>query len=134
MSGDSSRISFDAAEHAADARQQLGRVERLDDVVVRADREPLELVGRQPAGRQDDHRDGGGPRVLAELPRELEPVDVGHHHVGEDQVGRLPPDQVERLLTVVRDPHAEPGGGELDLEQPGDERVVVDDEEVLAHR
>ena len=121
-----------ATQDPADPGQQLRGVERLDDVVVRADREALELVGREPARGEDDHRDRRGSRVLAEQARELEAVDVRHHHVGHDQVGRVRPDQVERLLPVVRDPDPIAGRGELDLEETRDERVVIDDEQLLA--
>src|SRR4029079_3048742 len=43
-------------------------------------------------------------------------------------------DEVDRLLAVVGDPDLIAGGGQFDLEQPGDEGVVVDDEELPAHR
>src|SRR5204863_3327169 len=43
-------------------------------------------------------------------------------------------DKLERLLAVVRDPDSVAGGSQLDLKEPGDERVVVDDEQLLAAR
>ena len=70
-----------------DAREELDRVERLDDVVVGARGEPEHLVGRQRLGGQHDDRRVRRLRVPAKALRDLEPVDPRHHHVEQDQVG-----------------------------------------------
>ena len=79
-------------------------------------------------------RHGGGARVLTETAGELEAVHVRHHHVGQDEVGAPLLGELERLDAVARDAHVVAGGPQFDLEQPCDERIVVGDEETLAHR
>ena len=51
------RCATAAPEHRLDPGDELPRAERLRDVVVRADREPDELVDLLGPGRQQDHRD-----------------------------------------------------------------------------
>ena len=121
-----------AAEHAADPREELGSVEGLDDVVVRPDREPLELVGGQAPGGEHDDRHGGGPGVLPKPAGQLESVHVRHHDVGQHQVGTPFLGGREGERAVARDPDVVSGGAQLDLEQTGDEGVVVDHEQALA--
>ena len=72
--------------------------------------------------------------ILPQRAGELEPVDVGHHHVGDHQVRRIVGDQIDGLLAIVGHTHLVAGRGELDLQQAGDERVVVDDQQLLAAR
>ena len=51
-----------------------------------------------------------------------------------DEVRRILLDQLDRLLPVVGDADLIAGRGQLDLEEPGDERIVVDDEQLLPAR
>src|SRR3712207_5984663 len=75
-------------ELATDARDHLAGRERLDDVVVRPGEQPLDrgLL----AGACGDEHDGHGAqcRVVAELAQEREPVEAGHHHVGQHEIRR----------------------------------------------
>ena len=58
-------------------------MEGLGDVVVGAEVEALCLVGRRALRRQQDDRDRP---LLAKLPHDLDPVEVRHHDVQEDDV------------------------------------------------
>ena len=68
------RLLGRAAQHRADARDQLARLERLDHVVVGADLEPDDAVGRLAPGGEQDHRDvlalrtGGGTATARPRP------------------------------------------------------------------
>ena len=86
----------DPAQHRVDAGDQLGRRERLDDVVVGALAQADEAIGLLAAGGQQDHRDAR-PRSLVQLPHHLDPVDPRQHQVEDDEVG-----------TVQRPPAAAP--------------------------
>src|SRR6185503_19460940 len=100
----------------------------------RADREPLELVRGESPGGEDDHGDRRGARVLTEEAGQLEPVHMRHHHVGDHEVRRVLLNQLDRLFPVVGHADLISGRGQLDLEEPGDERIVVDDEQLLPAR
>ena len=58
-------------------------MERLGDVVVCAEIEPLRLVGGGALGGQQDHRDRTG---FPQLTHHLDAVEVGHHDVQQDHV------------------------------------------------
>ena len=73
-------------EVGVDAGEQLGAGERLDEVVVGPGFEALDRRLLARARRQHDHRQPLRARVLAQAGQQLEAVDVGHHHVGQDEV------------------------------------------------
>ena len=75
-----------AAQQRAQPRLQLAQRERLDEVVVGADVEPLDaVVDRVARGQHQDRRAVAG---RAQPPAHLQPVDPGHRHVEDDRVGR----------------------------------------------
>jgi hypothetical protein len=88
------------------AREQLARRERLDQVVVRAGIESLHARFLSGPGRQKHHRDIAELHIGADRAQQTEAVEAWHHHVGQDQVGRLLVRGAQRRLAV---------GGELDL-------------------
>ena len=88
-----------APQHGRRAGHQLLEAERLLEVVVAAEREPAHLVLGGVAGGEEQHR-----RVVAagpQPPADLEPVEVGQHHVEQDEVGRQLADGVERRAPVA---------------------------------
>ena len=101
-------------------------MERLRDVVVRAQVEALGLVGGRTLGRQEDHRHRP---PLAQLLHHLDAVDVGHHDVQEHHVGaellRLP----QRLFAALGRDDAESLFLEGDRDELRDPRFVVGDED-----
>ncbi len=71
----------------AHAGEHLFLLERLGDVVDRSELEPLHLLdGIAQRGHEDD-RDILSFRTLFEPPAGSKPVQVGHEHVEEDQIG-----------------------------------------------
>ena len=90
--------------HARPAQQgphpglQLQNVEGLGDVVVRPALEADDLVGVLAAG--GEHDDGH----VGELPDAhtgLEPVDLGHHQIQDNEIEGAVPGQLHRLLPVI---------------------------------
>src|SRR5688572_10201438 len=78
------RVSLGAAHDRLDARQQFAPVERLGQVVVRAEAETLGLVVKLGKARQDQDRriDARG----AQAPQHLVAVDVRQHQIEDDDV------------------------------------------------
>ena len=91
-------------ERRPDAGEQVGGGERLDQVVVGARGQPLGRGLLTGAGREDDHRKGGQRRIRAQGREQGEPVELGHHHVGQQQVGRVRARGGQRGGPVARPP------------------------------
>jgi len=74
-----------------------GRLEGFAQVVVAPAAQPLAFVIGPGAGGQKEQRDArrDGVLVLPEAARHLEPVQAGHHHVGDDHVGQVPASGLE---------------------------------------
>ena len=90
------------AEHRLEPRLQLGEVNGLGDVVVRARLEALHLVLGGVERRLHDDRDERQRGVGLDAARDLHAVDARHHHVEQDQIGRRLLDLVERLHAIRR--------------------------------
>ena len=115
-----------AAQQRPQAREQLLALERLDEVVVGADVEPLDARLERVA--RGEHQDRHVVAVLAQAARDVDAVEPREPEVEHDQVGQERVRLVERLHAV---------GGELDvvaveaqraLQDVGDLLVVLDDE------
>ncbi|KIX78571.1 hypothetical protein SF12_08360 [Streptomyces sp. MBRL 601] len=93
-----------AAQHGADAGDQLARGEGLGDVVVGPYLQPDDLVDLAVLGGDHDHRHVG---AAAQLAADLGAGESGQHQVEQDQVGAVALELVEPLG---------PGGRDGDLE------------------
>src|ERR671925_486741 len=109
---------------------QLPEVERLPEEAARAaarrvhDRPLLHL----PA--EHDHGDRAGAEALLHLAQHLPAVDLGHHHVEQDEVGRLLLlERGQALARARRLPHGVALRLEVRTHEPAHARVVVDDED-----
>ena len=109
--------------HAGD---DLGERERLGDVVVAADREPLDLVRGVVPGGEEEHRDVDA--VAAEPLRDRDAVEVREHDVEDDEVGPEVLDPGQRVPTVGRRGDLEALVAERGGHRVGDRRLVVDDQ------
>ena len=114
---------------AGQARPQVGHVERLDQVVVRAVLQPGGGRVLPGAGRQQQHRQVAQQRVGPDLRDQPETVQPRHHHVGEHRVRTPRAGRRERLQPVAGELHlvvvgehlgqvAGEVGAVLDHEQP----------------
>ena len=100
-------------------------MERLGDVVVGAEIEALRLVGGRALGGQQD--DGDRP-ALAQLAHDLDPVEVGHHDVEQDDVRADFLGLGQGLFATAGGDDAEPFFPEGDRDELGDPGLVVGDE------
>src|SRR5258706_1967900 len=88
-----------------DLFEQLGLVERLGHVVLRALAKAPDLVGLLVLGRADDHRDMLGRLLARDRAGRLESVEAGHHHVHEDEIGLLALRALDRLFAAIDQQH-----------------------------
>ncbi len=109
-----------------DARRQLPRRERLDEIVVGTNREaddPVDLLG---AGREHDHV---GIRERPGLPQDFEPVKPGQHDVEHHDVRGALPDHLEAGRAIAGLDHLHPGLLEVGSDELGEWHLVVDDQD-----
>src|SRR6185503_2005092 len=84
---------------------QLGLVERLGHVILRALAKAPDLVGLLVLGRADDDRDVLGRLLARDRAGRLESVESRHHHVHEDEVGLVALRALDRLFAAVDEQH-----------------------------
>ena len=119
----------EARHEALHPRQQLGRMERLDQVVVCAGPQGPHLLLHVPLGREHDDRDVHARGLLgADADGDLVAVEVLQRHVEEDERRDLLLPEAETLGAVTGDDDLEPLLPEGVLEKSLDAGVVVDDE------
>ena len=108
-------------------RQQLARVERLGQVVVRAHLKADDSVGRLGDGGQHDDR----RRILgANVATQLQPALAGQHDVENDEVDLRAAQQRLHFGSVGRYRNAHASLLEEFLQQVANSLVVVDDQYV----
>ena len=78
-----------AHQMRAHARHELTGLERFRDVVVAAHLESAHALLDVAFARHENDRRKLHGRVLAHSPAEFEAVELGHHHVHDDQVRQL---------------------------------------------
>ena len=120
------------AQHRAHARQQFLRIERLGNVIIRADVEAERFLRGLVAARDHDDQQPLGARGRAQAAAHGVAVHVGQHHVEQHQIdlvplGRVQP--IERVLPGVHQAHVIAGLRQQIVEEAGDHFVVVDDED-----
>jgi hypothetical protein len=93
-------------------------------VVVAADGQAGDLVLGGVLGRQEQHRGAGVAR--AEPAGDVEAVQVGQHHVQDDQVGAVALGGGERLQPAGGGGHLEPGQAQAGRQQLKDVGLVLD--------
>jgi hypothetical protein len=80
---------LDAPQQGADARRQLLRAERLDDVVVGAQLEPAHAIRFLAARGEHDDWNRRHRRVLPQRLTHQQPVHARQHEVQQDQIRRI---------------------------------------------
>jgi hypothetical protein len=115
-----------AAQGGAQTGGQLGDAEGLGDVVVGAAVQRLDLLRLAGADRQHDHRHR---RQLADPAQHLLAVDVGQAEVEDHQVGPVLHHPLQALGAACRLDRDVAVGGQADLQEAADLRLVVDDQD-----
>ena len=116
-------------QHGVDPCEELGRLERLGDVVGGAARETADLVDHLAARRQEDHRDRRRRAVALDPQTDVVSVGIGEHDVEEDEVREKLFDEGDALTTVVRDRHHHAVRLEPPLQHIGGGVVVFHDDD-----
>jgi hypothetical protein len=82
---------------------------------------------------EDEHLDGCGVLVPAELAQDLPAVQAGQTDVEDDGIGRIGSHGLEALHTVAGRRHGDPEHPEAHLDEAPNGRRVLDDEYTLFH-
>ena len=86
--------------------QNNGRAHRLHDVIDGTEFQPFFLVGDVGLGRQENDRNLPGHRVTLQTTTNLVTIQVRHHDVQQDQVGRFCPlGNLQGLFAIIGDLH-----------------------------
>ena len=119
-----------ATNERVQARLQLLDLERLDQVVVRARLETLDLVVERIARGQ--HENGRiAPRILAQAPAKLHAVDSGKNQVEHDRVPFAGHGEVKPRHAVARVVHEVAAPFEKRVDHLRDVPAVLDDQDGL---
>src|SRR5579859_6335031 len=104
-------------------------LDRLGDVGLRALAQPPHLVGFLILG--GDQHDGNvrGIRIFADGAGGLETIEVGHHHVHQDQVGALTPGRFHARCAIFRGKRLVPELFDDALDAQQLRRRIVDDQD-----
>src|SRR5690606_12289272 len=116
-----------AAQTNTDARQQLLEAKRFRDVVVGPGLEPGE--GRVELGARGEHDDGHPLAALSDARQHLDSVDGRQADVEDEQVEVIVASDRCRELAVVDRERRVAGGREAALEELGDARLVLGDQD-----
>ncbi len=117
-----------AGERRLHPRDQLALVHRLGEHVVRAVLQELDAILHPRQRGHDDHRHEPRRLPLPQGPADREAVHDRHHHVEEDEVGRVVERLLDGLFAVAGADRLVAEPAEHELEIPDDIRLVVDDE------
>jgi hypothetical protein len=98
---DGIRVASRAPDNGLDAGDQLAPVERLGEIVVRADAEPFDLVVQSIQSGQDE--DGGLDAGGAQSAQHFVAIHVGQHQIQDDDVVVVKLADFEPILAHVRD-------------------------------
>src|SRR5919106_1767045 len=120
-----------AREHLTRPAGELGHLEGLRHVVVRAQLEADDDVDRVALRREDHDRH---PAVLADLAAYLVAVERRQHEVEDDEVERLLAEVEQGRAAVAGGRHAEAGVAQAQLGDLPDGGVVLDEEHAFVHR
>jgi hypothetical protein len=120
-----------ALEDGADPGHDFARGEGLHDIIVAAELEaehPVDLVVAR--GEEEDRQ----VALRAQPAADFEAVHPRHVDVEHDEIGPVALDRLERRLAVAGLAGLHPRLAEREGEQLADMGVVVDEEDLVAHR
>ena len=116
------------AELAFHPGDDLDGVKGLCDIVVGADVEPQNLVRVLAFGGEEDNGDVGG---LPQTGRGPDAVQIGHHHIHENEVDVVGAHHFQRLEPVIGVESTIPFAGEVDVQRRNNVFIVITDQNVV---
>ena len=128
------RFASDARERQVrvDLRNEFAGGKRFGQIVIGAGVQPLDASFL--AGPRGQHDDGQVSQVgiLPDRLQQTEAVELGHHCVGDDEIGTVSPDRLDRRISVFRGLDV-PMGAEQSSDVGTHVRIVVGDQDVALH-
>ena len=125
------RLELLELDGPADHQEQLGRLERLHQVVLRAEAHGLHRRLDGAVGGHDHHRQVG--MLGLDLPDQLDPVHAGQAAIGQDQIHVLGLDGLEGLLSALDRQDLVALQLECAEQRPQEYLVVLDQQEPSLH-
>ena len=119
-----------AAQLGMDARDKLQRAERLDNVIVCAERKAFDLVLLGVTRRQHNYGIG---MVGTNSAQQFKTVDIGQHDIQQCQVKLLLQDRLGRIGPAVGDLDVKALFCKVDANQVGDGLFVINYQNALVH-
>jgi hypothetical protein len=116
-----------AAQHGADARQQLSGVERLGDVIIRPQFQPDDAIGFLGHGGEHDDRHIG---FRAEPAGEIQPALPRQHQIQHHELVMPIHEGPARFLAIARGGHPQAVALQELGQQVADFAVVIDDKDM----
>jgi len=124
-------FSFAAPQDRFDARNEFTRVERLGQVIIRAEFEAENLVNIFVAG--GEHENSGRILRSAQSAADLKTIQFREHDVQHDQRGMLTRNRVERGLSIVDGLNTKTFAFKIEARQLDDGWFVIDEEDEVFH-
>jgi hypothetical protein len=130
-------------ERCAKAGFQQNRIERFEQIIDGAELDTTRHAVQLGQGRNHDHGKIAQPRLILEPSEHLEPVDLRHHDVEQDEVEGVRLEPRDRLFAVTRGLDVDIALEiEMQLQRVDVVVVVIDDEDaggsslrsILGHR
>ena len=119
-----------SSERGLDPRRELGKAQRLGDVVVRAELEPADLVRLRAPGRDHQDRDAA---ELADPLDDLPAVEPRQRDVEDHEVRVVLVEAAQRVGAGPCDDRPIAGAAHPQLDEVGELRFVLDDEDRVSH-
>lgn len=121
--------TFQATQNAADSREQLAPIKRLNQIVVGANFKSDDSV--RDFAFAGDNDDAAGI-AIPQMAREREAVFAWQHDVEDDKVDGLARNDAPELLAFAGNAHAIPFLDQIFAQRFAKEVVVFDDEDMLS--
>ena len=122
---------LEAAQHGLDAREQLLRLKRFGDIIVRAELEAEHLVERFVLRGQHDDRH---VRRFADFAQHLPAVHAGQHQIQQNQIRREGLELLHGRVAAVGHFHLEALFFQIEIHQLANVRIVVHEQNLRFHR
>ena len=119
-------------EQASNASDQLGTVERLGEEIVGTRLEAFDLIVDFVEGRHHDHGQEPCFGIRFDPAAHLVAIELGHHHVEENEIRGFLRDLLQRLFAVSCLDDLEPLAQQQRLEEFQVEKAIVHDQKTTS--
>ena len=117
-----------AAQLRADAGEHLHGIERLCDIIIRADGKAEHLIGVLAFCSKQDY---GNIAFFAQRRRSGKAVRPGHHHVQQHKMDCFARNDAKRIVPVIGFKRVIPFCSEIDFQRCDDITIVITNEDII---